>query len=227
MSHINIKTKRIDNIQSVNAFEIYENLCEYFQSSKNPKIFMFFISLIKLSISKQNANIFFNILEMSYKFDVCEKTIKLWLKELERLELIKFNFARKQLHFLSVLDHKESSVYKSLQPQKTAQSTPQELPTRFYKNVQQIMREISRKCAHQTLMLNNEVWRLKNLSRKDKKISAYKLILLELQNTKDSNVYTSLTYQQLTHKSLPPINNPFHLRIIKSNIKKSLELLSS
>lgn len=180
---------------------------------------MFFISLVKLSNAKQNTNIFFNILEMSYKFDVCEKTIKIWLKELERLELIRFNFTRKQLYFLNVLDYKESRVYKSLHTQ--------ELPTRFYKNVQQIMREISRKCAHQTLMLDNEIWRLKNLSRKDKKISKYRLILLELQNIQDSSFYTSITYQQLTQKSLPPINNPYHLRIIKSNIKKSLELLSS
>ncbi|WP_334083447.1 hypothetical protein [Helicobacter typhlonius] len=223
MSH----SKKLDKIQSQSAFEIYENLCEYFQTNKNPKIFMFFISLVKLSNAKQNTNIFFNILEMSYKFDVCEKTIKLWLKELERLELVRFNFTRKQLYFLNVLDYKESRVYKSLHTQEATNKIPQELPTRFYKNVQQIMREISRKCAHQTLMLDNEIWRLKNLSRKDKKISKYRLILLELQNIQDSSFYTSITYQQLTQKSLPPINNPYHLRIIKSNIKKSLELLSS
>ena len=134
-----------------------------------------------------------------------------------------------------MLDYKESRVYKSLHTQEATNKIPQELPTRFYKNIQQIMREISRKCAHQTLMLDNEIWRLKNLSRKDKKISKYKIILLncnkdfllELQNIQDSSFYTSITYQQLTQKSLPPINNPYHLRIIKSNIKKSLELLSS
>ncbi|MGI0405911.1 hypothetical protein ACRE1U_01110 [Helicobacter himalayensis] len=223
MSH----SKKPDKIQSQSAFEIYENLCEYFQTNKNPKIFMFFISLVKLSNAKQNTNIFFNILGMSYKFDVCEKTIKLWLKELERLELIKFNYTKKQLHFLSVLNHKESIPYKTLHTQESTDAALKELPTRFYKNIQQIMREISRKCAQQTLILDNEIWRLKNLSRKDKKMSKYKLILLELQNIQDSSFYTSLTYQQLTHKSLPPINNPYHLRIIKSNIKKSLELLSS
>lgn len=153
---------------------------------------------------------------MSYKYDVCEKTIKLWVAKLEKLALIKFNYKHKQLYLVSILNYQHSKICQK-------QRDSKEIPTRFYKNIQQIMRNVSKTFAYKTLLFENEQWN----TRKDKKISAYKIVLIELQNKKDSNLYTSLTYQHLTQKALPPINNPHHLKIIKSNIKKSLELMSS
>lgn len=201
-------------------FEIYNELLSYFEKTKNPKIFLFFIHLANSSITKKDSKIFFNILEMSYKYDVCEKTIKLWIAELERLALIKFNYKHKQLYFVDILNYQHSKIYQNRQDSKA-------IPTRFYKNIQQIMRNVSKTFAHKTLLFEYEQWNLKQLTRKDKKISTYKIVLIELQNKRDCNLYTSLTYQDLTQKALPPINNPYHLRIIKSNIKKSLELMSS
>lgn len=209
-------------------FQVYQDLSAYFEQQKNPKIFMFFILLIELSLKRNSNKIFFNILQMSYKYNVCEKTIKLWIKELEKLKLLRFSYKNKQLFFVQLLDYKQSKLYKSLMIQ---QANPnQELPTRFYKNVAQIMRQVSKNFIGKSFLLegeSQESYRLVLPSKQHNIVQGYNAILLEFQNTKDTQFSTYRNYEYLTHKPLPSLNNPYHLKIIKANLKKSLELLSS
>lgn len=205
-------------------FEAYKALESYFEKQKNPKIFMFFLALVAIAQQQAQVKIFFNILEMSYRYDVCEKTIKLWLKELERLKLVSFSFKNKQLYFLEILDYKQSKLYKSLiAEQQTQDSEPTPRPTRFYKNVAQILREIQKRFSDKTFEIDGEHYSLQTPRKKDKR----KFVAIDFQNKADSQFFTTLTYEHLTNQALPPINNPYHLRIIKSNLKRHLELLSS
>ncbi|WP_394980613.1 hypothetical protein [uncultured Helicobacter sp.] len=211
-------------ITQFDIFEVYRDFEKYFEKQKNPKIFMFFITLITIASNQQQTKIFFNILQMSYRYDVCEKTIKLWLKELERLELVSFSYKNKQLYFLEILDYKQSKPYKSLileQQTQDLESAPR--PTRFYKNVAQILREIQKSFSDKTFEIDGEQYNLQTPLKRDKR----KFVSLDFQNKTDCQFFTTLTYEHLTNQSLPPINNPYHLRIIKSNLKKHLELLSS
>lgn len=213
-------------ITHIDVFQVYRDFEKYFEKQKNPKIFMFFIALITIASNQQQTKIFFNILQMSYRYDVCEKTIKLWLKELQRLGLISFSYKNKQLYFLQILNYKESELYKSLIAEQQAQdsdSTSAPRPTRFYKNVAQILREIQKGFSGKTFEIDGEQYSLQAPRKKDKR----KFIAIDFQNKGDCQFFTTLSYEHLTNQSLPPINNPFHLRIIKSNIKKHLELLSS
>lgn len=215
-------------IARIDIFEVYRDLEKYFEKQKNPKIFMFFIALITIASSQQQTKIFFNILQMFYRYDVCEKTIKLWLKELERLELISFSYKNKQLYFLQILNYKQSKLYKSLIAEQQAQdsdstSTPAPRPTRFYKNVTQILREIQKSFSDKAFEIDGEQYSLQSPRKKDKR----KFVAIDFQNKADCQFFITLTYEHLTNQPLPPINNPYHLRIIKSNLKKHLELLSS
>ncbi|WP_394996076.1 hypothetical protein [uncultured Helicobacter sp.] len=234
MSHIpalhslQLEAKRQREISQL-IFEIYQALSFYFEKQKNPKIFMFYILLAEISLTQNKENIFFNILEMSYKYDVCEKTLKLWLQELERLEILKFNYKNKQLYFIKVLDYKQSKPYKAMLAQQA--KTTQELPTRFYKNVAQIIRKVSKDFTEKEFIFDglaqNERWHILPPTRKNNKLAQYKNIIIDFQNATDTNLYQGMTYENLTKKHIPSLKNPYHLRIIKANIKKSLELLSS
>lgn len=222
MSHIPTAIQKA--ISQFDVFEVYRDLEKYFERQKNPKIFMFFIALVAIASKQSQTKVFFNILEMSYRYDVCEKTIKLWLKELQRLELIRFSFKNKQLYFLEILDYKESAIYIAQKARDNIENAnTQELPTRFYKNVAQILREIQKNFSDKSFEIDGEQYNLQAPRKKDKRT----FVALDFQNKADCQFFTTLTYEHLTNQSLPPINNPFHLRIIKSNLKKHLELLSS
>ncbi|MCI7484360.1 hypothetical protein [Helicobacter sp. 10-6591] len=204
-------------------FEIYKTISAYFETQKNPKVFLFYLFLFEIRLDKNNSKVFFNILHATYKYDICEKTIKSYLKQLEELKLIKFNYKNKQLYFIEILDYKQSLIFTQENPQSNPSA---DLPNRFYKDIALIIKNIARDFNKQTKKINIDGEQYK-LIAPSSRIHKLQHVVLEFESLKDSQMLTGLTYENLTNKSLPPLNNPFHQRIIKANLKKSLYAIAS
>lgn len=100
--------------------------------------------MVEIFLIKEQKNIFFNIQYISYRFDVCEKTIYLLLKELQSLDLIKHNFRKNQLVFLSMLDYKQSKIFQSKSQEVETESKQDfsQFPARFFKDMNCIVNRI-------------------------------------------------------------------------------------
>ncbi len=191
------------------------------------------MGLIEKSSLRSTRRVIFNILDTSYEFDICEKTIKSWLKQLENLKLLKTQSRKGQIYAVELFDY-EAAISKAETEQKQTQSTSScginlptptaEIPTRFYKNIQNIINKIikTQGLQEKKFKLDEEQWRLAPSQTKTK---SYKNIIVEFENTHNSQFTALLTYEQITGKSLPSLSHPYHQQIIRANLKKSLKLM--
>lgn len=208
----------------ISIAEIFRDLESHFSKSKNPKIFLFLMFLFSLAKEKQDTKIYFNILNTSYHYDVCERTIENWLKELEEIELLKFNFKNKQLYFIEILDYKKSKIFRN----KEKEAQEQELPTRFFRNVFQILKEIQKEQQTLSYKIDSEEERyILDIPKKYKEIKNRKYIGIDFKNKLNPQFSKIINYENLSKNNIPSLNNPHHLRIIKKQIRNGLELLSS
>lgn len=196
------------------------------------------MGLIEKSSLRNTRSVIFNILDTSYEFDICEKTIKSWLKQLENLNLLKVQSKKRQLYAVEIFDY-EAAISKAENAeteQKQTQSTSScginlpipttEMPTRFYKNIQNIINKIikTQGLQEKKFKLDEEQWRLAPSQTKTK---SYKNIIVEFENTHNSQFTALLTYEQITGKKLPSLSHPYHQQIIRANLKKSLKLMAA
>lgn len=177
--------------------------------------------LIEKSSLRSTRRVIFNILDTSYEFDICEKTIKSWLKQLENLNLLKVQSKKGQLYAVEIFDYgaaiskAENAETETETEQKQTQSTSScginiptptaEIPTRFYKNIQNIINKIikTQGLQEKKFKLDEEQWRLAPSQTKTK---SYKNIIIEFENTHNSQFTALLTYEQITGKSLPSLS---------------------
>lgn len=228
-----ISTKDLGLKRELVLAKTYKLLLPYFKAYKNPKIFLFLMGLIEKSSLRSTRRVIFNILDTSYEFDICEKTIKSWLKQLENLKLLKTQSRKGQIYAVELFDY-EAAISKAETEQKQTQSTSScginlptptaEMPTRFYKNIQNIINKIikTQGLQEKKFKLDEEQWRLAPSQTKTK---SYKNIIVEFENTHNSQFTALLTYEQITGKSLPSLSHPYHQQIIRANLKKSLKLM--
>lgn len=196
------------------------------------------MGLIEKSSLRNTRSVIFNILDTSYEFDICEKTIKSWLKQLENLKLLKTQSRKNQLYVVELFDY-EAAISKAENAeteQKQTQSTSScginiptptaEIPTRFYKNIQNIINKIikTQGLQEKKFKLDEEQWRL---ALNQTKTKSYKNIIVEFENTHNLQFTTLLTYEQITGKKLPSLSHPYHQQIIRANLKKSLKLMAA
>ncbi len=193
------------------------------------------MGLIEKSSLRSTRRVIFNILDTSYEFDICEKTIKSWLKQLENLKLLKTQSRKGQIYAVELFDY-EAAISKAETEQKQTQSTSScrinlptptaEIPTRFYKNIQNIINKIikTQGLQEKKFKLDEEQWRLAPSQTKTK---SYKNIIVEFENTHNLQFTALLTYEQITGKSLPSLSHPYHQQIIRANLKKSLKLMAA
>lgn len=149
------------------------------------------MGLIEKSSLRSTRRVIFNILDTSYEFDICEKTIKSWLKQLENLKLLKTQSRKGQIYAVELFDY-EAAISKAETEQKQTQSTSScginlptptaEIPTRFYKNIQNIINKIikTQGLQEKKFKLDEEQWRLAPSQTKTK---SYKNIIVEFENT--------------------------------------------
>ncbi|WP_110558226.1 hypothetical protein [Helicobacter cinaedi] len=233
MSYISTKDLNLALKREFILTKTYKLLLPYFKAYKNPKIFLFLMGLIEKSSLRSTRRVIFNILDTSYEFDICEKTIKSWLKQLENLKLLKTQSRKGQIYAVELFDY-EAAISKAETEQKQTQSTSScginlptptaEIPTRFYKNIQNIINKIikTQGLQEKKFKLDEEQWRLAPSQTKTK---SYKNIIVEFENTHNSQFTALLTYEQITGKSLPSLSHPYHQQIIRANLKKSLKLM--
>lgn len=238
MSYISTKDLDLALKREFILAKTYKLLLPYFKAYKNPKIFLFLMGLIEKSSLRSTRRVIFNILDTSYEFDICEKTIKSWLKQLENLNLLKVQSKKGQLYAVEIFDY-EAAISKAENAeteQKQTQSTSScginiptptaEIPTRFYKNIQNIINKIikTQGLQEKKFKLDEEQWRLAPSQTKTK---SYKNIIVEFENTHNSQFTALLTYEQITGKKLPSLSHPYHQQIIRANLKKSLKLMTA
>lgn len=235
-----ISTKDLGLKRELVLAKTYKLLLPYFKAYKNPKMFLFLMGLIEKSSLRNTRSVIFNILDTSYEFDICEKTIKSWLKQLENLKLLKTQSRKNQLYAVELFDYEaaisNSKAENAETEQKQTQSTSScginiptptaEMPTRFYKNIQNIINKIikTQGLQEKKFKLDEEQWRLAPSQTKTK---SYKNIIVEFENTHNSQFTALLTYEQITGKSLPSLSHPYHQQIIRANLKKSLKLMAA
>ncbi|BAM33272.1 hypothetical protein HW260_00170 [Helicobacter cinaedi] len=235
MSYISTKDLNLALKREFILTKTYKLLLPYFKAYKNPKIFLFLMGLIEKSSLRSTRRVIFNILDTSYEFDICEKTIKSWLKQLENLKLLKTQSRKGQIYAVELFDY-EAAISKAETEQKQTQSTSScrinlptptaEIPTRFYKNIQNIINKIikTQGLQEKKFKLDEEQWRLAPSQTKTK---SYKNIIVEFENTHNLQFTALLTYEQITGKSLPSLSHPYHQQIIRANLKKSLKLMAA
>lgn len=219
--------------KQIQFLDVQEHTQTYFEQRKNPKIFLFYLYLVNIHLYRENKKIYFNIQEATYKYDVSDKTIKIWLKELEALQLIKFNFRKNQLFFLQVLDYRQSKIFYTQQEntQTDRSNTDTSIvhyPNRFFKDIQLILRNIAKESNKESKVFafHNDLWILKE--QKSKACLDNKSIAIEFQSLTDTNISVTLPYwfiAQTINQTPPPITNPYHQNIFKSQIKRALNQL--
>ncbi|GAD19084.1 Uncharacterised protein [Helicobacter fennelliae] len=184
--------------------------------------------MVEIFLIKEQKNIFFNIQYISYRFDVCEKTIYLLLKELQSLDLIKHNFRKNQLVFLSMLDYKQSKIFQSKSQEVETESKQDfsQFPARFFKDMNCIVNRIIKqdtKDFNRTFSIQDKLWKLKV---SENKFIDYKGIFLEFEEVNDSQCTIRMPYTYLTNEIPPKLSHPFHKNIIKSKILKGLNAIT-
>ncbi|TLD95422.1 hypothetical protein LS71_008435 [Helicobacter jaachi] len=209
-------------------YQIQRAILPFFEAYKNPKIFLFYMFLVGIYLQKNNSKIYFEYKEVCYRYDVCERTIKLWLKELTALQLIKYNFKDKEYMFLEILDYKKSLIFTQKTHQKSIHDVQltqdfQQFPNRFFKDMQSIVNKIVKRNESVIYNIDNALWKL---TKSHHKYFHIKDVMIEFQSLDCPNISITINYEALVKESPPPIEHPFHQQIMRSKIKKALQKLT-
>lgn len=185
-----------------------DKILKFFNSYKNPKLGIFYISLIN---NFGYRNISLGKIKLAYEFNVCERTIRNWLKELKKIGFVDFNTNQKHFAWIRVKRYCKSENFKNFILGK------KNLPNRFFKEVALIIKSIKKHYDGYTAKDKSNI--LFNLKLPTKnKMSFFKRVLIEFSPKQDPNETLSLTYEQLTKQNLPSIECTYHLAIIKKRI---------
>lgn len=92
---------------------IKRDLESYFSSICNPKIFLFYLFLCEISIFNCANSVFFDLGQITYRYNNCTKTIILWLNELKDLGLLDFIKGKnKNTFFVTLKNYQQSKTFK-------------------------------------------------------------------------------------------------------------------
>lgn len=95
----------------VRLSRIKRDLESYFSSICNPKIFLFYLFLCEISIFNRVNSVFFDLGQITYRYNNCTKTIILWLNELKDLGLLVF-VKSKNTFFVTLKNYQQSKVFR-------------------------------------------------------------------------------------------------------------------
>ena len=95
----------------VRLSRIKRDLESYFSSICNPKVFLFYLFLCEISIFNRTNSVFFDLGQITYRYNNCSKTIILWLNELKDLNLLDFTKS-KNTFFVMLKNYQQSKVFK-------------------------------------------------------------------------------------------------------------------
>lgn len=95
----------------VRLSRIKRDLENYFSNICNPKIFLFYLFLCEISIFNRANSVFFDLGQITYRYNNCTKTIILWLNELKDLGLLDF-VKNKNTFFVTLKSYQQSKVFK-------------------------------------------------------------------------------------------------------------------
>lgn len=102
----------IESIKNeVRLSRIKRDLESYFSSIFNPKIFLFYLFLCEISIFNRTNSVFFDLRQITYRYNNCEKTIIIWLNELKDLGLLDF-IKNKNTFFVTLKNYQQSKAFR-------------------------------------------------------------------------------------------------------------------
>ncbi|PAF50644.1 hypothetical protein [Helicobacter sp. 13S00477-4] len=137
----------------------------FFKVYKNPKVYMFYeeLAYLTLKLKPQTGLIVINQSENKYNFDVTDKTIQNWLKHLQKLGLISFKYKKFDLLYLQMKDYTKLKIFEKRIYERTGQPV---LPTRFYKDVQLIIKNAIKEFKGKKLLFQGEKLSVCDFSKK-------------------------------------------------------------
>lgn len=95
----------------VRLSRIKRDLESYFSSICNPKIFLFYLFLCEISILNRTNRAFFDLGQITYRYNNCTKTIILWLNELKDLGLLDF-VKNKNTFLVTLKSYQQSKAFR-------------------------------------------------------------------------------------------------------------------
>lgn len=197
------------------------NLRSFFKTHKNSKIYLFYLELrdILWSLQIENGMIVINQRKKTYEFDVTNRTIKNWLFELQKFGFIEFKYKRFDLCYIQMKDYTKLQI---LYPKTHKENGEPIFPSRFYKDVQLIIKNTIKDFKDKTLMFENEKVVVCDFSNRNE-LSFTQSIYIKTKLLNDEQFEHNITYENLVGKSLPNLKCNFAQAIIKKRIKKALE----
>lgn len=217
MSDLSFELSKFD----LQSFYGNSHLRSFFKTYKNSKIYLFYLELrdILWDSHSKNGMIFINQRNQTYKFDVTDRTIKNWLYELQELGFIEFRYKKYDLCYIQMKDYTKVQV---LYPKQT--HAEEILPSRFYKDIQLIIKNTIKGFKDKTLVFENEKVLVCDFSNK-KELSFMQSVYVKMKLAQDECFERNITYESLVGQPLPSLKCNFHQAIIKKRIKESLERL--
>lgn len=247
------KTLKLQTTEKrLERLDVEEDLTPYFARQKNPKIFLFYLFLTTSRLYYNSTSIAFSIAKLTYQYDICEKTIKLWLKELVSLGLIIAKERDNQLYHIEMLDYKNSFAYHLACEIVLALAIEEECDNIFFvpcekNSLNQIDSKISKVPSQNSFtrfphrFFKDMFIIVKNLAKQRKndiyiidnqewrlRVNQTKFvdiqdIWIEFERADNEQFVKTLPYQIFTGLTPPPLTHPFHQKIIRANIKKALD----
>lgn len=216
--------KSVNDGFDLSQFELehfhYSKLTNFFKTYKNSKIYLFYSELrnILWEDKPKNGLICINQREKTYNFDVTSKTIKNWLIQLQKLNLIDFKYNFKDVCHIQIKNYENLEI---LNPPTQKESGEDILPTRFYKNVQLIIKNVIKEYKTKTLLFENEKVFVSEFDNK-KELASSQNVYLKIKLTDDECFERQITYEHLVGKPLPSIKCNYHQAIIKKRVNAAL-----
>lgn len=209
---------------SLQTFHSNSNLRSFFKTYKNSKIYLFYLELrdILWNLQAENGMIVINQRKKTYEFDVTDRTIKNWLYELQELGFIEFKYKKFDLCYIQMKNYTKLQI---LYPKIHKENGEPILPSRFYKDVQLIIKNAIKDFKDKTLVFENEKIVVCDFSSRAE-LSNMQSIYVKTKLADDSHFEHNITYENLVGQPLPNLKSNFAQAIIKKRIKEALEYCS-
>lgn len=203
------------------TFHHDSNLRSFFKSHKNSKVYLFYLELrdILCDLQIKNGLITINQRKKTYEFDVTDRTIKNWLFELQELGFIEFKYKRFDLCYIQMKDYTKLQI---LYPKTHKENREPILPSRFYKDIQLIIKNAIKNFKDKTLMFENEEIVVCDFSSRNE-LSFAQSVYLKTKLANDDQFQRNITYENLVGQPLPSLKCNFSHAIIKKRINEALE----
>lgn len=203
------------------TFHNNSNLRSFFKTYKNSKIYLFYLELkdILWDLQAKNGMIIINQREKTYEFDVTSRTIKNWLYELQELGFIEFRYKKFDLCYIQMKDYTKLQI---LYPKTHKENGEPILPSRFYKDVQLIIKNAIKDFKDKTLVFENEKIVVCDFLNRNE-LSFAQSVYIKTKLLNDEQFEHNITYENLIGKPLPNLKSNFAQAIIKKRIKEALE----